>query len=79
MVGMGRICAISAKLRLHTSFGNLVPQLKSHLLVKTIDSLRINGPAVTLEKHMHAPIPITNPCLTDVLDPELQFSLLAAL
>lgn len=26
----------------------------------------------------HAPIPVKNPCLTDVLVPDLQFSLLAA-
>jgi len=79
MVGMGRICAISAKLRLHTPFGTPVPQLKSHLLVKTIDSLRINGPAVTFGKHMDTPIAVTNPLLANVLDPELQFSLLAPL
>jgi len=79
MVGMGCFCAISSKLRFDTSFGKLVPQLKSHLLVKTIDSLRIYGPAVTFEKHMDTPIPVTNPRLTDVLNPELQFSLLAAL
>jgi hypothetical protein len=52
--------------------------LKVHLLVKAIDSLRIDGPSIPLEQDMHAPISIPDACLANVSDPQLQFSLLAA-
>ena len=78
MVGMGRFRAIGAKLRLDPSFGNLVAELEVHLLVKAIDSLRIDRPPVALEQDMNATITVAHPRLADVPDLQLQFGLLAA-
>jgi len=78
MVGMGRFRAIGPQLRLDPTLGYLIAELEVHLLVKTIDSLRVNRPAVTLEQHVHTTVAIAYPCLADVLDPQLQFGLLAA-
>ncbi len=44
MVGMGRFRAVSPQLRLYPALGNPVAELEVHLLVKTIDSLRIGRP-----------------------------------
>ncbi len=78
VVGMGRFRAIGPQLRLDASPGDLVAKLEVHLLVKAIDSLRINRPAVTPDQDMHTPIAVAHPCLADVFDLQLQFGLLAA-
>ncbi len=56
MVGMARLRAVSPQLRLDPALGNLVAELEVHLLVKTIDSLRVHRPAFTLDKDMHTPV-----------------------
>lgn len=77
MVGMGRLRAVSPQLRLDPALGNLVAELEVHLLVKTIDWLRVHGPAFTLDKNMHTPVAVAYPRLADILDLQLQLSLLA--
>ncbi len=67
MVGTGSLGTISAKLLLNTPFGNLLPLLQPHLFVKTSESFRINWSAVTLEKHMDAPIALANARMTTSL------------
>ena len=57
---------------------NLVAELKVHLLVKAVDSLRIAPPAVTLQQNVYMTVAIPYPCLADVLDLQLQFGLLVA-
>lgn len=71
MVGMGRLRADSPQLRLDPALGNLVVELEVHLLVKTIDSLRVHGPAFTLDKEMHTPGAVPYQRLADVLDLQL--------
>ncbi len=78
MVGMGGFRAIRPQLRLDPSFGNLVAELEVHLLVKAIDSLRIDGPPVALEQDMNTTITVTHSRLADVPDLQLQLGLLAA-
>ncbi len=68
MVGMGRLRAVNTQLRLDTALGNLVGELGVHLLVKTIDSRRIDRPSITREQDMNATINIAPPRLADVLD-----------
>ena len=65
---MGRLLAVSPQLRFDPALGNLVAELKVHLLVKTIDSLRSDRPAVTLQQDMHAMITVAHTRLVDVLD-----------
>jgi len=64
---------------LNVPFDELFPQLKPRLFVKQLGSFRIHWPAITLEKLMDAPIAVANTPLTNVFDPELRLSLLAAL
>ena len=71
MVGMARLRAVSPQLRLDPALGNLVAELEVHLLVKTIDSLRVHRPAFTLDKDMHTPVAVAYPRLADVLDLQL--------
>lgn len=78
MVGMGRLRAVSPQLRLDPALGNLVAELEVHLIVKTIDLLRVHGPAFTLDKDMHTPVAVAYPRLADVLDLQLQLGLLTA-
>jgi len=78
VIGMGRLRPVGSQLRLDPTLGNLVAELQVHLLVKTIDSLRIDGPPVALEQDMNATITVTHPCLADVFDLQLQLGLLAA-
>lgn len=77
MVGMGRLRAVSPQLRLDPALGNLVAKLEVHLLVTTIDSLRVYGPAFTLDEDMHTPVAVAYPRLADILDLQLQLGLLA--
>ena len=77
VVGMRWLRSVSTQLCLDPALGNLVAELKAHLLVKAIDSLRINGPAVTLEQNMDTTVSIAHTCLADVLDLQLKFGLLA--
>ena len=58
MVGMGRLRAVSPQLRLDPALGNLVAELEVHLLVKTIDSLRVHGSTFALDKDMHTPVAV---------------------
>lgn len=68
MVEMDRLLAVSPQLRFDPALGNLVAELKVRLLVKTIDSLRSDRPAVTLQQDMHAMITVAHTRLADVLD-----------
>ena len=77
MVGMARLRAVSPQLRLDPALGNFVAELEVHLLVKAIDSLRVHGPAFTLDKNMHTPVAAAYPRLADILDLQLQLGLLA--
>lgn len=79
MVRMCRPGAVSAQLCLDPALGNLVAQLRVHLLVKAIDSLRIDGPAVTLQQDVNTTVAIPHPCLAYIPDLQLQFGLLATL
>ena len=78
MVGMGGFRAIRPQLRLDPTLGNLIAKLEVHLLVKAIDSLRIDGPPVAPQQHVHTTVAVAHPRLANVLDPQLQFGLLAA-
>ena len=77
MVRMGRLRAVGSKLRLDPTLRNLVAELEVHLLVKTIDSLRINRPSITPEQDMDATITVAYARLADVPNLQLQFGLLA--
>jgi len=78
MVGMCWRGAVSPQLRLDTSLRNLVTKLEVHALVKTVDSLWVHGPPVTPDQDMHTTIAIAHARLTDILDLQLQFGLIAA-
>ena len=71
--------AVFPQLRLHPALGYLVPELQAHLLVKSIDPLRVHRPAVTLQQDMHAPISVTDTGLANLLDAIPEVSLAAAL
>ncbi len=75
---MGRFRALSPQLRFDPSLRNLVAELEVHLLVKAIDSFRIDRPSVTSEQDMNTAIAVAHPCLADVPDLQLQLGLLAA-
>lgn len=68
---MGRFRAVGSQLSLDPTLGNLVAELEVHLLVKTIDSLRINRPSITPEQDMDATITVAHARLADVPDLQL--------
>lgn len=70
--------AVLSQLRLDPPLGDLVPQLQSQLLVKTINPLGIDRPAVTPQKHVNAPVAVADAGLADLLDPMLELGLRAA-
>lgn len=78
LIGMSCLRAVSVKLGFDATLGNLIAKLEIHLLVKTINSLCINGPSVALEQDVNTAVAIAHPRLADVLDPQLQSGLLAA-
>lgn len=77
VVEMRWLRSVSPQLCLDPALGNLVAELKAHLLVKAIDSFRIDSPAVTPEQNMDTTVSIADTSLADVLDLQLQFGLLA--
>ncbi len=64
-----RRTAIVAQLRLDPTLGCLVPELETQLLVKSVDPLWIDIPALAFEQHMNPAIAVTHACLGDLLDP----------
>jgi hypothetical protein len=58
---------IGAKLRIDPALGRLVAELEAQLLVKAIDPLRIDIPALASEQHMDPAIAITHARLGDLL------------
>jgi hypothetical protein len=56
MVGVLWLRAVGPHLRLDPALGNLVAELKVRLLVKAIDSLRIDRPSFTFDQDMNATI-----------------------
>jgi hypothetical protein len=56
----------------------LVPQLQPQLIVKSTSPLHVDRLAFPLQKDIPTPIPVANPALADLLDPELEIGLLAA-
>src|SRR5690606_24827899 len=75
---MAWLRTVFTQFRLHPSFWGLVPQLQTHLIVKSVYFLLIDGPSFAAQQNMHTTIPKTNTCLTDLLDPKCQSSLIAA-
>jgi len=78
LVAPCRRTTIVTQLRLHPPLRHLVAELKTHLLVKTIDPLRIHIPALPLQQHMDTPIAVTHARLADLLDPLPEGGLIAA-
>ena len=56
-----------------------VAQLQPQLLVKAIDPLRMDRPAIPLQQNMNPTIAVADPGLADLLDPVFEVSLLAPL
>jgi hypothetical protein len=79
LVGMCGIGSVFPKLGFHPSLGRLVPQLQAQLVVKPAGSLHVDRPAFPLQQDMYTPIAIPDPRRADLLDPELEIGLLAAL
>ena len=77
LVRMCGIGSILPELGLHPPFGGLVAQLQAQLVVKPAGSLHVDRPSLTQQKDVHTPVAVANACLTDLLDPLLQRSLLA--
>ena len=57
---MHRSCATLAQLGFHPALGRFIPEWQPYLLVKTIDPLRIDIPALALQQHMNAPVAIAH-------------------
>jgi hypothetical protein len=75
---MGRLDPILAQFGFHTPFRCLVPQLQPHLLVKTVNPLRINMPALSAEQDVNAAIAITHSGFCNLFDTFLQIGLIIA-
>jgi hypothetical protein len=76
LVGLGGIGSVIPKVGLDPTFGCLVPQLQPQLVVKPTGSLHVDRPGFPQQKDMHTPIPVANPGLADLLDPQLEIGLL---
>lgn len=79
LVGMGGIRSVLPEFGLHPSLRCFVPQLQPQLIVNPTGSLHVDWPSFPQQEDMHTPIPIADPGLADLLDPQLEIGLLAAL
>lgn len=79
LVAPRRWTTVITQLRLHPALRHLVPQLKAQVLVKAIDTLRIDRPTLPPQQDVHAAIAIAHACLADLLDPLVQLGLRAPL
>lgn len=67
---MHRNGAPLAQLGFHPAFRRLVTQLQPYLLVKTIDPLPIDIPALTLQQNTNTPVALAYPRLRDRPHPD---------
>ena len=79
LIAVGRICSILPELCPDPTLGRLVSKLKAQLIVKPSCSLHVDGPSLSLQKHVNTPISIADAGLADLLDAVLERCLLAAL
>jgi hypothetical protein len=57
----------------------LLAQAKAHLLVRPINSLAIDSPALASQQDVDTAIAVPNTCLRDLLDPLLEVGLIGTL
>ena len=68
LVRPGGYRTIVTKLGLHAPLGCLVAKLQTHLLVESVDPLRVHTPALAVQQHMNASISVANAGLRDLPD-----------
>jgi hypothetical protein len=78
LVNLVRNSPVLPQLRLNPALWDLITKLQTQFLVKAINPLRIDGPAIPAQQNMHTPVAVAHPRLTDLLNPVLEGGLAAA-
>src|SRR5690606_12690669 len=78
LVGMDGVSSGLPEFGLDRAFGCPAPQLLTQLIVKPAGSLHVDWPFSPQQEDMHTPIPVADPGLAGLLDPQLEIGLLVA-
>ncbi|PSL17729.1 DNA photolyase-like FAD binding protein [Shimia abyssi] len=79
LIAASGVHTVFPQLSLHPTFGCLVPQLQTHLIVKPVDPLGFHLPALPSQKDVDAPVSIAHTRLSYFFDACPKFDLLVAM
>ena len=76
LVDLNSISAVISELCPHSAFGNLIPQLQTHFLIKAINPFWVDLPSITFEQDVDTSITVTHTRLANISDLDLQIGLI---